>query len=152
MRTVLFWIAIFLVAGGIIGAHLAFRGELASEAEHEKPIQPAAQVKKDANGAIEVVLSKESQSLAGVQSTPVVTHGNEFQVPNAALVRYDGQDWLYEDVESEHYTKRKVSLKEPVADGWLVTGDIDPQGRVVTVGAEVLLSEELKSQIQISGD
>ena len=152
MKAVLYWIVIVVIAGAVIGAHLAFRGELTSEAEREKPIQPPAQVTKDSGGAIEVVLNKESRSLAGIESIPVVVHASEFQIPSAALVRYDGQDWLYEEVAPERYVKRRVSLREPVIDGWLVSGEIEAQGKIVTVGAEVLLSEELKSQIQISGD
>ena len=43
-----------------------------------------------------------------------------------------------------------MALEHPVAAGWFVTGDVWPDERVVTTGAQALLSEERKSEIKVS--
>jgi len=79
--------------------------------------------------------------------------GNPLQgviVPRAAAVRYGGKVWAYAKTDADKFIRHEVTLDQSTDKGWFVTSGFAPGNRVVIVGAQVLLSEELKSQIQIS--
>ena len=68
-------------------------------------------------------------------------------VPEAAVVRYLGQAWVYVAGESNEFERREVSLDHPAAGsgGWFVVDGFKGDERVVTVGAQVLLSSEINA-------
>jgi hypothetical protein len=68
-------------------------------------------------------------------------------VPRAALVRREGGVFVYLQTTEERFERREVRLVHPIAGGWFVRTGLNPQDKVVVVGAQQLLSEELKSQI-----
>lgn len=70
-------------------------------------------------------------------------------VPRSALVRVAGKTWAYVQIDEPSFARREVVGARPVADGWFVPQGFTPGQRVVTSGAQILLSEELKSQIQV---
>jgi membrane fusion protein, multidrug efflux system len=70
-------------------------------------------------------------------------------VPRPAIVRLLGQAWVYVQTGGDLFLRRPVTLEHPVESGWLVTAGLQPGERLVTTGAQVLLSEELKSQIKL---
>jgi membrane fusion protein, multidrug efflux system len=70
-------------------------------------------------------------------------------VPRSALVRFAGKTWAYVQLDEPAFARREVVGARPVADGWFVPQGFTPGQRVVTSGAQILLSEELKSQIQV---
>jgi hypothetical protein len=45
-----------------------------------------------------------------------------------------------------------VETSNPVSDGWFIAEAIGPNARVVTSGAQTLLSEEFRSRIQADQD
>ena len=69
-------------------------------------------------------------------------------VPQPAVVRQSGQTWVYVQIAEDQFARREVALEEPVADGWF-TRSLPGGSRVVSTGAQTLLSEEFKSQIQV---
>jgi len=69
-------------------------------------------------------------------------------VPRSAVVRQSGRAWIYVQIANEQFARRNVNLEEPVAEGWF-TRSLTPGDRIVTIGAQTLLSEEFKSQIQV---
>ena len=71
-----------------------------------------------------------------------------FLIPQSAIVRSGGKTWIYRQVADDKYSRQEVALSSRSNRGWLVTG-VTERDRVVTVGAQLLLSEEQKSQIQI---
>lgn len=71
-----------------------------------------------------------------------------FLIPPSAVVRSVGKTWIYKQVAEDKYSRQEVTLDRSTGRGWLVTG-LTERDRVVTVGAQMLLSEEQKSQIQI---
>jgi hypothetical protein len=71
--------------------------------------------------------------------------------PRAALVRHEGLAWVYVEASAGNFLRREVSLDRPVEGGW-VTAALHGGERVVVVGAQALLSEEFKSQIQVLED
>lgn len=70
-------------------------------------------------------------------------------VPRDAAIRYVGQVWAYVRVGPEQFARRAVSTKQPTVNGWLVSSGFASGERLVVVGAQALLSEEFKSQIQV---
>lgn len=69
-------------------------------------------------------------------------------VPASSVVRQSGSTWVYVQKSDELFARREVVLEEPVGQGWFSTS-LSPGDRVVTTGAQTLLSEEFKSKIQV---
>ncbi len=67
-------------------------------------------------------------------------------IPPAAIVRAAGKTWVYEPIGDDRFVRREVALDQPATNGWFCATAIR---HVVVVGAQTLLSEEMKSQIQI---
>lgn len=70
-------------------------------------------------------------------------------VPRSAIIRYAGRAWAYVQ-QGDKFVRREVAVDDPTEQGWFVTSGWQPGDRLVVAGAQVLLSEELKSQIQIT--
>jgi hypothetical protein len=93
--------------------------------------------------------------IAGINlavSLPSGPKQNGWFVPNGAVVWWQGKAWCYVEKSPGKFTRRAFATSSPVANGWFVTVGIDPDARVVTVGAQTLLSEEFRSQIQADQD
>lgn len=69
-------------------------------------------------------------------------------LPGPAVVRQAGKAWIYVQTGAEQFARRPVVLEEPAGPGWF-TSSVRPGDRIVTVGAQALLSEEFKSQIEV---
>jgi HlyD family secretion protein len=69
-------------------------------------------------------------------------------VPRSAIVRFAGRTWAYVEGSGDRYSRRELAVDRPAAEGWFVTRNWSPGDRVVTTGAEALLSEELRSEIR----
>jgi hypothetical protein len=72
-------------------------------------------------------------------------------VPAAAVVWWQGKAWIYAQKDSDRFIRREITTETPVEDGWFVGKGLSPNDRIVTSGAQLLLSEELRSQIQVGG-
>ncbi|MBI4663281.1 MAG: hypothetical protein HY735_31145 [Verrucomicrobia bacterium] len=70
-------------------------------------------------------------------------------VPRGALVRSEGRGWAFVHTGDDTFVRREVALTRPTNDGWFVTGGFKPGERVVTTGAQVLLSEMGRSAIRM---
>jgi hypothetical protein len=73
-------------------------------------------------------------------------------VPYAAVVWWQGSAWCYVEAAADKFTRAEVSTVNPLPAGWFVSDGIPTGARVVTVGAQTLLSEEFRSQIQADED
>lgn len=73
-------------------------------------------------------------------------------LPRSAIVRSEGRAWAYVQGGDRGFTRRPVPLDTPAGGGWFVSAGFEPGERVVVEGAQTLLSEELKYQIQIGGE
>ncbi len=73
-----------------------------------------------------------------------------FAIPRSAVLRHDGRAWVYVQEEDEKFVRKPVTLDTPLDGdkGWFVAegGGIKADDLLVTVGAQSLLSEELKAQ------
>lgn len=70
-------------------------------------------------------------------------------IPRSAVVRQAGAAWAYVQSGGDRFSRRPVLLDHPVDGGWLATSSFQTGDRVVITGAQQLLSEELKYQIQL---
>lgn len=73
-------------------------------------------------------------------------------VPSGAVVWSQGSAWCYVEASPGKFVRTPVQNANPSAQGWFVTEGIDPGARVVTSGAQTLLSEEFRSHIQAEQD
>jgi len=84
--------------------------------------------------AVSGFLSFPGQPLSGVA------------VPRDAIVRFNGTTWLYLQTGDDTFKRVEVRPTSPLEQGWFVREGFSPGDKVVTVGAQQLLSEELKGQ------
>jgi hypothetical protein len=67
-------------------------------------------------------------------------------LPREAIVRFNGATWAYLQTAGEAFQRVEVALDKPLEAGWFVRDGLKAQDKVVTTGAQQLLSEELKGQ------
>jgi hypothetical protein len=72
-------------------------------------------------------------------------HG--LRLPPAALVRHEGQVFVFVQTGPESFARQRVELGPRQAEGVLVTNGLAGTERVVVLGAQQLLAEELKSAL-----
>ena len=71
-------------------------------------------------------------------------------VPAAAIVWWQGRAWVYTQNSADRFVRRELSAGGSIDGGWFVPGGFANGEPVVTAGAQLLLSEELRSQITVS--
>lgn len=70
-------------------------------------------------------------------------------VPRSAVVRYAGKEWVYREFDGNRFTRLEIVPAEITDQGYFVTENLAPGARIVVAGAQTLLSEERKAQIQV---
>lgn len=76
-------------------------------------------------------------------------------VPPSAVVWWAGRAWVYRRTGANTFSRREIPTDMPAAmdAGFVVPANLFQADRqVVTTGAQMLLSEEFRSQIQVGGD
>ena len=73
-------------------------------------------------------------------------------IPRSAVVWTQGSAWCYVEDSIGRFVRTEVATIDPNSQGWFVTRGITPGARVVVAGAQTLLSEEFRSQIQADQD
>lgn len=77
---------------------------------------------------------------------------NAVVVPYSAIVRSQGKTWIYRQIEADKFSRREVSVDRTTGKGIVVLNALKSGDRIVIQGAQLLLSEEQKSQIQVLED
>lgn len=89
---------------------------------------------------------------AGMNLSALIPVGHRLRgtaVPASAIVWWEGKPWAYEETSADVFTRREVPTDTPLRDGYFVPGSVfAPGARIVTAGAQALLSEEFRSHIQ----
>lgn len=67
-------------------------------------------------------------------------------IPERAVVWYGGQTWAYVQTSPDRFTRRYVASGDERNQGFVVTSGFRAGDQIVTQGAQLLLSEELKPQ------
>ncbi len=125
----------FFLAFGAIGALLVWgilegRKEIEMETAREQPVNAPSRVK---DGII--TIDEQTRIKAGIEVASV----NDGKIPASAVVWWEGKPFVYVQQTPDTYARVTV----------------DPEGRasitqpIVTVGAQLLLSEELRSGISV---
>jgi membrane fusion protein, multidrug efflux system len=73
-------------------------------------------------------------------------------LPTSAVVWSEGKAWVYQRTASDRFTRRAVATDIPVENGFFVRDGFSQGDRVVTQGAQALLSEELLPHGQGGGE
>ena len=87
---------------------------------------------------------------ASVPTGPVL--GGAVAVPASAAVQWEGLLWAFVERAPGQFVRVRIPSTTPLLDGWAVRGGIAPGDRIVTMGAEQLLSEEFRAQVQVGDE
>lgn len=94
--------------------------------------------------------------LPGMNVTAIMTNGGRTErgvaIPDSAIVWADGAPWVYVELDSLTFARRRISVGVPAAAGGAFVTTIPPDTPIVVRGAQVLLAEELRSRLQGSGE
>jgi hypothetical protein len=73
-------------------------------------------------------------------------------IPKFALIWYMDQAFVYLKTAKETFIRRNIDHYSASADGYFISDTIEPGEQIVTKGAQMLLSEELRGQIPNEND
>jgi biotin carboxyl carrier protein len=80
------------------------------------------------------------------------SEGGAIRVPAAAVVQWEGLLWAYVERAPGQFSRVRVRTTTALPGGWAMRGGIKPGDRIVTAGAEQLLSEEFRAQVQVGDE
>lgn len=93
--------------------------------------------------ALEIALGAAVTGFIKVRGDPL----QGVEVPGSAVARHERRAWVYVQTSKARFTRKPILLEHASGDGWFVSEGVGPSDRIVVSGAQVLLSEEFKSQI-----
>jgi hypothetical protein len=101
------------------------------------------------------VASGDSGLLPGMNTTVYVPSGKTYEgvfLEDTAIVQWQGRSWVYLRAGPDTFKRHPISTDQPVSDDDYVVQDIPPGSEIVIQGAQVLLSEEAKSELRGGSD
>ena len=114
-------------------------------------ISPAPNSNDTILGKTYFYLATTSELRAGMQVNALSATTNKISsgviIPNSAIVWYAGKPWVYHKKDKESFNRIPINTDIEVENGWFYQGTLKAGEHVVTSGAQLLLSEEFKSQI-----
>lgn len=75
--------------------------------------------------------------------------GSAIAVPASATVQWEGLVWAYVERTPGEFSRVRVPTGAPLPGGWAVSRGFEAGDRVVTRGAEQLLSEEFRARVTV---
>lgn len=110
---------------------------------------PAPTADAQAQGPALLALLRAPVPAPGAALLAWVSGGGEkqrgLQLPRSAIVRHEGQAFVFVAAGEDAFERRRVELAPPQTDGVFITSGVKADERVVVTGAQQLLSEELKA-------
>jgi hypothetical protein len=73
-------------------------------------------------------------------------------IPPEAVVWWQDRPWVYRLTEPETFVRIKIATDQPAPGGGYIDRNLGADPEVVTHGAQLLLSEEFRAQIQVGED
>jgi hypothetical protein len=70
-------------------------------------------------------------------------------VPASALVWWQGRAWAYRRTGRDRFVRVEIATDLPAQGGGYIVKDLPKDAEIVMRGAQLLLSEEFRSQIQV---
>jgi len=114
-------------------------------------LSPQADTRIQGTSLFYLVTVEKKGLQPGTNITAYLPSGPEVSgivVPSSAIVWWQGSAWVYVQKETEHFVRLKVSTADPVEGGYFVTEELKDGDSVVVAGAQLLLSEEFRSEFQ----
>jgi hypothetical protein len=90
--------------------------------------------------------------LPGMQLAAWLPHGAPragVAVPPGAVVWWQDRAWIYRRSGAAAFTRVRIPTDDPAPGGGYLVSDLAPDSEIVTRGAQLLLSEEFRSQIEV---
>jgi hypothetical protein len=73
-------------------------------------------------------------------------------IPAEALVWWQDRPWVYRRTGPETFVRTGIATGQPTPGGGYIDRDLGNEAEIVTRGAQLLLSEEFRAQIQVGED
>ena len=112
---------------------------------------PAVDTQMQGQGFLFLAKSGQSRFAPGAAVTGFLQLPGATQLgvvlPRNALVRFNGATWVYLQTANDTFQRTEAILERSLDAGWFVREGLKAGDKVVVVGAQQLLSEELKGQI-----
>jgi hypothetical protein len=93
-----------------------------------------------------------SALLPGTKVLVLLPSGNSIQgvrVPASAVVWWQGRAWVYLRRAPGTFTREQIATDQPAAGGAYLVSTLPDPADIVSQGAQLLLSEELRAQVQV---
>lgn len=106
-------------------------------------------------GASFLYVAPATGLVPGTSLSVFVPVGSERQgalIPASAIVWWQGQPWIYSRHGSGQFVRRALPADQSIEGGWFVPHGFADGEPIVVTGAQLLLSEELRSQVPSGGD
>jgi len=97
----------------------------------------------------------ESGVLPGMNVLAFLPSGRSIEgvaVPASAIVWWQGRAWVYRRAGRDTFTRDAIATDLPAPGGGYIANDVAKDAEIVTRGAQLLLSEEFRAQIQVDED
>jgi hypothetical protein len=94
----------------------------------------------------------ESNVLPGMNVVVYLPSGKSVDgvtIPASAIVWWQDKAWVYHRTDPNTFTRTEIATDLPGPDGSYVVGGIPNDAEIVMEGAQLLLSEEFRAQIQV---
>jgi hypothetical protein len=94
----------------------------------------------------------ESGVLPGMNVLALLPTGESsdgVSVPASAVVWWQDRAWVYRRAGPDTFTRDEIATDVPAEGGGYIVKNIPPDAQIVTSGAQLLLSEEFRAQIQV---
>jgi len=85
-------------------------------------------------------------------SLPSGTPSNGLAIPPSAIVWWQDRAWIYRQANPGTFIRTQIPIDLPSKDGGYIVKDLPKDATMVTKGAQLLLSEEFRAQIQVGAD
>lgn len=73
-------------------------------------------------------------------------------IPESAVVHWQGSAWFYRSVADDAFVRHPLKVDAPISADTYIVDDLGPEAQIIVTGAQAVLSEELRGQIQAAGD
>lgn len=115
-------------------------------------VSPSPQTDTTIQGRTYYFLAPANELRAGMRvEVRFKTNGKQSSgviIPNSAVIWYAGKAWVYRKDDDDKFMRQLVDTSQEAGEGWFNASGFKPGEEVVTNGAQLLLSEELKYQIK----
>lgn len=73
-------------------------------------------------------------------------------IPESAVVHWQGGAWFYRSVGDDAFARHPLRIDAPISADTYVVDDLGAEAQIIVTGAQAVLSEELRGQIQAGGE